>query len=73
MPLKAPAPPPPVLSWTGCYVDGGWGYGFWNQDHYVTNAGLGVTSVTTTDGGRGWMGKLGGGCDYELRCLTTGS
>ena len=23
---KAP-PPPPVMSWTGCYVDGGWGYG----------------------------------------------
>ncbi|MGA8817301.1 MAG: porin family protein, partial [Xanthobacteraceae bacterium] len=33
MPLKAPMPAP-VMSWTGCYVDGGWGYGMWNQDHY---------------------------------------
>ena len=63
MPLKAPAPPPPVLSWTGCYVDGGLGYGFWDQDHYVTNGP--ITTVTTTDGGRGWMGKVGGGCDYQ--------
>lgn len=30
MPYKAPLPPPPVVSWTGCYVDGGWGYGVWN-------------------------------------------
>jgi len=59
---KAPLPPP-VMSWTGCYVDGGWGYGFWNQDHNTTTpAG---TTVTTTDGGRGWMGKVGGGCDYQ--------
>ena len=51
MPLKAPMPAP-VMSWTGCYVDGGWGYGMWNQDHYFTDAA--GSSVTTTDGGRGW-------------------
>ncbi|HVU39717.1 MAG TPA: outer membrane beta-barrel protein [Xanthobacteraceae bacterium] len=62
MPLKAPMPAP-VMSWTGCYVDGGWGYGMWNQDHYFTDAA--GSSVTTTDGGRGWMGKVGGGCDYQ--------
>lgn len=62
MPLKAPIPEP-VMSWTGCYVDGGWGYGLWNQDHFTTGAG--GTTVTTTDGGRGWMGKVGGGCDYQ--------
>ena len=65
MPLKAPMPAP-VMSWTGCYVDGGWGYGFWNQDHYLAPTSIpGVTTVTTTDGGRGWMGKVGGGCDYQ--------
>ena len=66
--MKAP-PPPPVMSWTGCYVDGGWGYGMWNQDHYTTfpTAPIGglTSTVTTTDGGRGWMGKFGGGCDYQ--------
>jgi outer membrane immunogenic protein len=62
MPLKAPMPAP-VMSWTGCYFDGGWGYGMWNQDHNTTTP-VGTT-VTTTDGGRGWMGKVGGGCDYQ--------
>ena len=28
-----PAPPPPP-SWTGCYVEGGYGYGLWNIDHF---------------------------------------
>jgi len=79
MPYKVPsyAPPPaPVYSWTGCYIDAGAGYGFWNQDHYLTGeaidlvngvpvpAGTAVT-VTTTDGGRGWLGRFGGGCDYQ--------
>ena len=65
MPLKALLPPAPAPTWTGCYVDGGAGYGLWNQDHYVTNPTLGTT-VTTTDGGRGWLGRVGGGCDYQL-------
>src|ERR1700683_3446880 len=79
MPYKVPsyAPPPaPVYSWTGCYIDAGAGYGFWDQDHYLTGeaialvngvpvpAGPAVT-VTTTDGGRGWLGRFGGGCDYQ--------
>jgi outer membrane immunogenic protein len=64
MPLKAPMPAP-VMSWTGCYVDGGWGYGMWNQDHY-TRDGAVTVSGTTTDGGRGWLGRFGGGCDYQF-------
>jgi outer membrane immunogenic protein len=59
---KAP-PPPPTYSWTGCYIDAGAGYGEWNQDHSTTGAG--ATTVTTTDGGRGWLGRFGGGCDYQ--------
>jgi outer membrane immunogenic protein len=37
MPVKAPyykAPPPPAYSWTGCYIDGGGGYGMYNQDSH---------------------------------------
>jgi outer membrane immunogenic protein len=64
---KAP-PPPPTYSWTGCYIDGGAGYGLWNQDHNVTFApgATAPSNVQTTDGGRGWLGRFGGGCDYQL-------
>lgn len=61
---KAPPPPPPAPTWTGCDINAGGGYGLWNQDHSVT-AGLGST-VNTTDGGRGWLGRFGGGCDYQF-------
>jgi outer membrane immunogenic protein len=65
--LLPPPPPPPAYSWTGCYVDAGGGYGFWNQDHYTTGPALGsvLTTQATTDGGRGWLGRFGGGCDYQ--------
>jgi outer membrane immunogenic protein len=71
MPVKAPmAPPPVVANWTGCYIDGGVGYGMWNQDNSLTGPIIGTpltaTSVTTTSGGRGWLGAVGGGCDYQF-------
>ena len=69
MPMKAPPPPPlPVASFTGCYVNAGWGYGLWNQDqHTETYPGLVATTFSDTrDGGRGWLGRFGGGCDYQL-------
>ena len=69
MPLKAPmAPPPPVYSWTGCYVDGGAGYGMWNQQHTTNTTFGGVPGATIEqdDGGRGWLGRVGVGCDYQL-------
>jgi outer membrane immunogenic protein len=73
MPLKAPLmkPPPPAFSWTGCYLDAGVGYGMWNQDHNVTAALVrtGVPnsfqSIDVTNGGRGWLGRFGAGCDYQ--------
>jgi outer membrane immunogenic protein len=75
MPVKAPmAPPPVVANWTGCYIDGGVGYGMWNQDNSLTGnllspagAVIGtVSTVTTTSGGRGWLGAVGGGCDFQF-------
>ena len=72
MPYKAPPylppPAPAAYSWTGCYIDAGAGYGFWNQDHHTTSAapvGGFISTDTTTDGGRGWLGRFGGGCDYQ--------
>jgi outer membrane immunogenic protein len=70
MAVKTPylkAPPPPAVSWTGCYLDAGGGYSMWNQDHSLTNTGFTPpTGVTTTDGGRGWLGRVGAGCDYQI-------
>jgi len=72
MPAKAPMlmkAPPMAFNWTGCYLDGGAGYGMWNQDHSTTTSFGGVpngVTVTSTDGGRGWLGRFGAGCDYQV-------
>jgi outer membrane immunogenic protein len=62
--LKAP-PMGPVMNWTGCYLSGGGGYGMWNQD--VTSLASNVrTDNDVTNGGRGWFGTVGGGCDLQV-------
>lgn len=72
LPMKAPPPPPaPVYNWTGCYIGAGGGYGMWNQD-VTTFQGPPITAttqqvtLTQTNGGRGWFGTVGGGCDYQF-------
>jgi outer membrane immunogenic protein len=74
MSVKAPimkAPPPPVFSWTGCYIAGGGGYGFWDQETSATRAF--VTTPTQDGAGRGWFGTAQVGCDYELSTPIFGS
>jgi len=63
--LKAPSAPMPYANWSGCYVAGGAGYGFWNQDTSFTINGVPVGSEVTS-GGRGWFGAVGGGCDLQV-------
>jgi outer membrane immunogenic protein len=68
MPMKARPVPPPPPSWTGCYLDGGIGFGMWNQDQF-TETFPGLTQLQfapTRDGGRGYLGRLGAGCDYQF-------
>lgn len=68
LPVKAPYLAP-VPSWTGCYVDGGVGYGMWTQDHYsevVEPGSLTQVTPSVTGGGEGWLGRLGAGCDYQI-------
>jgi outer membrane immunogenic protein len=68
MAVRAVAPPPPPApvynSWTGVYVGGGWGYGMYNLDTAVTPVGIGVSNQTL--GGRGWLGTVTLGGDYQL-------
>lgn len=68
MPVKAPyAPSPPAVSWTGCSINGGVGYGFWNQDRFgESEPGLVPRTNTFTSGGQGWLGRVGAGCDYQI-------
>ncbi len=64
---KAPPLPPPVYNWTGCYIGGGGGYGWWNQDSQVRVTGTNVpVFAQVTNGGKGWFGQGQGGCDYQF-------
>jgi outer membrane immunogenic protein len=65
-PAYAPPPPAPVYNWTGCYVGGGGGYAFWQQDSFATFNGAPLT-VSQSNGGRGWFGQGQVGCDYQFR------
>jgi outer membrane immunogenic protein len=62
---KALPPPMPVYNWTGCYVGGGGGYAFWQQDSFLTAGGTAITS-SQSSGGKGWFGQGQVGCDYQF-------
>ena len=66
--MRAPvmkAPPMAPMSWTGCYLEGGGGYGLWDQN--VTSFLNGSPSdARVNNGGRGWFGTVGGGCDVQV-------
>jgi outer membrane immunogenic protein len=76
MPLKAPPPPPPppAYTWTGCYVGAGVGYGMWDDS---TQQFIGNPLFTINPGldqsGKGWLGRVGGGCDYQFGLGTLGN
>jgi outer membrane immunogenic protein len=61
---KAAPPPPPAVSWTGCYVNGGVGYGLFDQKHYLSGPGFAIDGATNS-AGQGWLGRVGAGCDYQ--------
>jgi outer membrane immunogenic protein len=66
--LKAPAPSP-AMNWSGFYVTGGGGHGLWAAD---TTTALTPGSPTPPmflverQGGKGWLGRVGGGFDYQF-------
>jgi len=57
----------PAVSWTGCYISGGGGYGIYRVNHDERNGVTGAQrSLNNTAGGDGWLGTVGGGCDYQF-------
>jgi len=64
---KAPPAPVAVYNWTGCYVDGGVGYGMWDENHF-SEVGIPPVAFTETSNsaGEGWLGRVGAGCDYQI-------
>jgi outer membrane immunogenic protein len=73
IPVKA-RPIVPVVSWTGLYVNGGLGYALWAADTKTVNPATGacVLCVDQTQGGRGWLGTVGVGYDYQFNNLIVG-
>src|SRR5262245_32857868 len=65
MAVRAAPPPAPMQTWTGLYVGAGWGYGMYNLDTTVNPFGLPFAG-TETLGGRGWLGTVTVGGDYQL-------
>jgi outer membrane immunogenic protein len=63
---RAPPPPLPVYNWTGCYVGGGGGYAFWQQDSFVVSPGGAPLTASQSNGGKGWFGQGQVGCDYQF-------
>ena len=66
--IPPPAPPPPTF--TGCYVDGGVGYGLWNIDHSGQILGQQFTTETTS-GGRGWLCVGKNACFWHKADIVT--
>ena len=68
--IPPPAPPPPTF--TGCYVNGGAGYGLWNIDHSTEFLGQQLTTETTS-GGRGWLGRVAAAATISSPAAASGA
>jgi len=78
MAAKAPmraAPVPYVASWTGFWISGGFGYGLVDIDHSVGGpaAPFPAFDIGHDNGGRGWLGKVGVGADYQFSNFVLGA
>ena len=64
-PPPARLPAPAAANWTGCYVNAGAGYGFFRQEQNVT-FDPSLHTIDASTGGSGWLGTVGGGCDFQF-------
>src|SRR5580700_6901048 len=70
---KAPAVVAPAYNWSGFYLNAGGGFGLWNADTQRFNSAGGcVDCFVNTVGGRGYIGTVGGGFDYQLGSIGLG-
>jgi len=55
-----------VSNWTGFYANGGVGYGLLDAQTTLDVAGTCLICTKTDHGGRGWLGEVGIGYDYQI-------
>ena len=73
MAAKAPVRAAPVAyvpSWTGCYIGGGGGYGLYDIETQQIDVAGAALNRSVDQGGRGWIGTLQAGCDYQFPLAT---
>jgi outer membrane immunogenic protein len=65
---KAPVAVAPAYNWTGFWISGGFGYGLAQYQHSENNiaAPFALVSPGQDAGGKGWLGKVGIGYDYQF-------
>jgi outer membrane immunogenic protein len=66
-PMKAPPMAAPVYNWTGCNIYGGIGAGMYDiESRQIDPVTKAFIANQGDSGGRGWMGQIGAGCDYQF-------
>lgn len=65
---KAPAPIAAAPSWTGFWISGGFGYGLTEMSHSTVSTAVvpATFDFGHDNGGKGWLGKVGIGYDYQF-------
>ena len=68
---KAPTPIATAYNWTGFWISGGAGYALSDIDHSVSGpvAPFPAFDFAHDNAGRGWLGKVGAGADYQFAGL----
>jgi outer membrane immunogenic protein len=75
MPYKAPPPPIPYFSWTGCYIGGhiggAWGHRSFDNGRFTTAAGTTFFQNNGFDNS-GWLGGGQAGCQWQITNVVFG-